>query len=204
MVLLGWRHNNIYLLFSIHYICHLLYMGRIFQFHILHQNIILKITPKIVSCAVLFNLDYSSSNRNYYQVSAEVVSTIWGHAPILGDMLIYSEKLPVARELRTWTKWSRKLFSLEIYEMNIFHYISTINLQNSELCRGKIAFLGSHRIYLARNSQDWTPGSLIEVGEPQLGEQEERRRQPAANWFSTQFYLSNSFSILQLFNLSTY
>ena len=28
----------------------------------------------------------------------------------------------------------------------------------------KIALLGSYRIYLARNSQSWDPGSLIEVG----------------------------------------
>ena len=42
----------------------------------------------------------------------------------------------------------------------------------------KIALLGSYRIYLARNSDCWNPGGLIEVGEQRGGR---GVRQPATN-----------------------
>ena len=42
-------------------------------------------------------------------------------------------------------------------------------IQRLKRSMSKIALLGSYRIYIARKSQDWNPGSLIEVAE-----QEER------------------------------
>ena len=43
----------------------------------------------------------------------------------------------------------------------------------------KIALLGSYRVYIARNSQDWNPGSLIEVAEHEV-RGVRRRRQHAS------------------------
>ena len=54
--------------------------------------------------------------------------------------------------------------------------IRAIQRLKGSLC--KIALLGSYRIYLARNSQCWNPGGLIEVGVQGAGR---GVRQPAAN-----------------------
>ena len=38
-------------------------------------------------------------------------------------------------------------------------------IQKLKRALSKIALLGSYRVYIARKSQDWNPGSLIEVSE---------------------------------------
>ena len=50
-------------------------------------------------------------------------------------------------------------------------------VQRLKRALSKIALLGSYRVYIARKSQDWNPGSLIEVSEHEV---RERKRQHAS------------------------
>ena len=62
--------------------------------------------------------------------------------------------------------------------INIMHIYGIRAIQRLKGALSKIALLGSYRIYLARNSDCWNPGGLIEVGEQRGGR---GVRQPATN-----------------------
>ena len=60
--------------------------------------------------------------------------------------------------------------------LQVLNFFRAIQRLKGALC--KIALLGSYRIFLARNSQCWNPGGLIEVGVQGAGR---GVRQPAVN-----------------------
>ena len=118
--------------FNIHYFIPLLYSTSLLHYTLLHSSTILYFTPLLQSSLLLYYTLLCYSTILYF--ATLLYSTLLLYYTLQRNMAVLASISSMCK-VRNFKKFARTL--------------------------GKVSLLGSYRIWLARRSNEWAPGSLM-------------------------------------------